>query len=100
MATIKLLEPFKDRTHTITADNGKEFAHYKKITEALDTAFYFAHLYHSWERGPNENTNRLIMQYFPKNTDNKTVDDEDVYNVMQKLNNRPRKSLGLKHRSR
>jgi transposase, IS30 family len=95
-ATIKLLEPFMHRTHTITADNGKEFAYHKKITEALETAFYFAHPYHSWERGLNENTNGLIRQYFPKNTDFKTVDDLDVYNVMQKLNNRPRKSLGFK----
>lgn len=95
-ATIKLLEPFMDRTHSITADNGKEFAYHKKITDALQTAFYFAHPYHSWERGLNENTNGLIRQYFPKNTDFKTVDDEDVYNVMQKLNNRPRKSLGFK----
>ena len=92
-ATIKLLEPFIDRTHSITADNGKEFAYHKEITQALETAFYFAHPYHSWERGLNENTNGLIRQYFPKNTDFKTVDDEDVYNVMQKLNNRPRKSL-------
>lgn len=95
-ATIKLLEPFIDRTHSITADNGKEFAYHKEITQALETAFYFAHPYHSWERGLNENTNGLIRQYFPKNTDFKTVDDEDVYNVMQKLNNRPRKSLGFK----
>ena len=95
-ATIKLLTPFIDRTHSITADNGKEFAYHKKITEALDTAFYFAHPYHSWERGLNENTNGLIRQYFPKNTDFKTVDEKDVYNVMQKLNNRPRKSLGFK----
>jgi transposase, IS30 family len=95
-ATIKLLEPFVHRVHTITADNGKEFAYHKKITEALKTAFYFAHPYHSWERGLNENTNGLIRQYFPKNTDFKTVGDLDVYNVMQKLNNRPRKSLGFK----
>jgi IS30 family transposase len=95
-ATIKLLKPFIDRTHSITAGNGKEFAYHKKITESLKTAFYFAHPYHSWERGLNENTNGLIRQYFPKNTDFKTVDDEDVYNVMQKLNNRPRKALGFK----
>ncbi|MCP3689457.1 MAG: IS30 family transposase, partial [Gammaproteobacteria bacterium] len=48
----------------------------------------FAHPYHSWERGLNENTNGLIRQYFPKQTDFKTVSDDDVYNVMQKLNPR------------
>jgi IS30 family transposase len=95
-ATIQLLEPFKDRLHSITADNGKEFSYHEQISEALDTAFYFAHPYSSWERGLNENTNGLIRQYFPKKTDFKTVTDEEVYNVMEKLNNRPRKSLGFR----
>ena len=95
-ATIQLLEPFKDRLHSITADNGKEFAYHTQISKELDTAFYFAHPYSSWERGVNENTNGLIRQYFPKKTDFKTVTDEEVYNVMEKLNNRPRKSLGFR----
>ncbi len=84
------------RTHSITADNSKEFAYHKEITGALKTAFYFAHPYHSWERGLNVNTNGLIRQYFSKISDFKTVDDENVYNVMKKLNNRPRKFLGFK----
>ena len=95
-ATIQLLEPFKDRLHSITADNGKEFAYHELISKKLDTAFYFAHPYSSWERGTNENTNGLIRQYFPKKTDFKTVTDEEVYNVMEKLNNRPRKTLGFR----
>lgn len=95
-ATIQLLEPFKDRLHSITADNGKEFAYHEQISKELDTAFYFAHPYSSWERGVNENTNGLIRQYFPKKTDFKTVTDEEVYNVMEKLNNRPRKSLNFR----
>lgn len=94
-ATIQLLKPFKDRLHSITADNGKEFAYHEQISKELDTAFYFAHPYSSWERGLNENTNGLIRQYFPKNTDFKTVTDEEVYIVMEKLNNRPRKSLNF-----
>lgn len=94
-ATIQLMEPFKDRLHSITADNGKEFAYHAQISKVLDTAFYFAHPYSSWERGLNENTNGLIRQYFPKKTDFKTVTNEEVYNVMEKLNNRPRKSLGF-----
>lgn len=94
-ATIQLMEPFKDRLHSITADNGKEFSYHAQISKVLDTAFYFAHPYSSWERGLNENTNGLIRQYFPKKTDFKTVTNEEVYNVMEKLNNRPRKSLGF-----
>jgi len=94
--TIELMQPFAERVHTITADNGKEFAYHEEISEALNTSFYFAHPYSSWERGLNENTNGLIRQYFPKGTDFKTVTDEDVYNMGKKMNNRPRKKLGFK----
>jgi len=54
--------------HTITCDNGKEFAAHEEIAEALNAAIYFAHPYASWERGTNENTNGLIRQYIPKGT--------------------------------
>jgi IS30 family transposase len=59
-ATISLLKPFKDVVHSITADNGKEFAHHGKISKALSADVYFAHPYSSWERGLNENTNGLL----------------------------------------
>jgi IS30 family transposase len=71
-ATIALLKPFEDVVHTITPDNGKEFAYHVQISKALSTDVYFAHPYSSWERGLNENTNGLLRQYFPKNTDFKT----------------------------
>ena len=64
-ATIELLTPFQSVVHTITADNGKEFAYHDQITKALDAEVYFAHPYSSWERGLNENTNGLLRQYFP-----------------------------------
>lgn len=64
-ATIELLSPIKDRIKTITADNGKEFAEHQKIAEKLGIDFFFAHPYHSWERGSNENLNGLIRQYIP-----------------------------------
>jgi IS30 family transposase len=95
-ATIKLLRPYKDRTHTITADNGKEFALHEEIARELATGFYFAHPYHSWERGANENTNGLIRQYFPKDTNFLDVSDEEVYEAVRRLNARPRKKLGYK----
>jgi hypothetical protein len=47
---------------TKTYDNGKEFAHHKLVAEILEAEAYFAHPYHSWERGLNENTNGLIRQ--------------------------------------
>jgi IS30 family transposase len=50
----------KHRVHTITSDNGKEFAEHETIAEKLNKGFYFAHPYASWERGLNENLNGLI----------------------------------------
>ena len=95
-ATIALLKPYKDVVHSITADNGKEFAYHEKISKALSTDFYFAHPYSSWERGLNENTNGLLRQYFPKSTDFKTVTQAEVKRAVTRLNSRPRKSLGFK----
>lgn len=93
-AAIDALSPYKQQLHTITADNGKEFAKHKEIAEGLDIRFYFARPYHSWERGANENTNGLIRQYIPKGTDFSELTEEQIREVEWKLNNRPRKSLG------
>jgi len=91
--TIEVLFPIKDLIHTITGDNGKEFADHKTISEQLELGFYFAHAYHSWERGANENTNGLIRQYIPKKTDFSTITEEYIEYVQKKINNRPRKRL-------
>ncbi len=95
-ATIALLQPYLDKTFTITADNGKEFAGHEEIAEKLNTSVYFAHPYHSWERGLNENTNGLIRQYFTKGSSFENITDEAVETVMDKLNHRPRKRLNYK----
>jgi IS30 family transposase len=95
-ATIELLKPYKGVVHTITADNGKEFAYHEKITEALGALVYFADPYCSWQRGLNENTNGLLRQYWPKSTDFKKVSAREVKAVILELNNRPRKKLGFK----
>lgn len=94
-ATIELLRPYRSALHTITADNGKEFAYHEQITKALSVPVYFAHPYHSWERGLNENTNGLLRQYWPKSTDFKAVTPAQVIPVLEQLNNRPRKTLGF-----
>jgi len=94
-AIIQLLRPYKDNVLTITADNGKEFTRHKKISKALKADVYFAHPYHAWERGLNENTNGLLRQYFPKKMDFRKIDDDSIYHVMERLNNRPRKTLGF-----
>lgn len=96
MAIIRLLLPLNDHVKTLTSDNGKEFAEHKTIANALNTKFYFAHPYASWERGLNENTNGLIRQYFPKNRDFTTITQKEINHVMDRLNNRPRKCLGIK----
>jgi IS30 family transposase len=85
-ATIALLKPLKDVVHTITADNGKEFAYHEEISKALSADVYFAHPYSSWERGLNENTNGLLRQYFPKVTDLKKVEQIAVKRAVRRLN--------------
>lgn len=90
------LLPHKGRVHTITYDNGREFTDHAGMARDLDTRIYFAHPYASWERGLNENTNGLIRQYFPKKRDLTTVTEAELEHVMDKLNNRPRKSLGFR----
>ena len=91
-----MLEPIKAVIKTITSDNGKEFAYHKQVSQLLDTDFYFANPYHSWERGLNEHTNGLIRQYLPKKTDFTQVSKEDVITIQEKLNHRPRKVLNYR----
>jgi len=95
-ATIDLLSPHAAYLHTITADNGKEFSGHEKIAEALKTKVYFAHPYSSWERGLNENTNGLIRQYVPKGSSFDFVTNKTARKIMNRLNNRPRKSLNYR----
>lgn len=92
---VAMLLPCKGMLHTITSDNGKEFAEHKAIAEALGVDYYFAHPYHSWERGANENMNGLIRQYLPKGTSFDNLNDNVVRKIQDKLNNRPRKNLGF-----
>lgn len=91
-----MLTPHKNSCYTLTFDNGKEFANHEDIAQALDTLVYFAHPYHSWERGLNENTNGLIRQYFPKKTNLRKVTQPEVQLAINKLNHRPRKCLGYR----
>ena len=95
-AVIELMKLLPVRTHTITADNGKEFADHERIAKVLNADLYFAHPYSSWERGTNENTNGLIRQYFPKKRSFVTITQQEIEFVMDRLNNRPRKCLGFK----
>ena len=95
-AIIEMLTPYIDQVHTITFDNGGEFAEHKAIEEALGAKAYFAHPYSSWERGLNENSNGLLRQFIPKGTDLREVTDEEIRRAEQWLNLRPRKYLGFR----
>jgi IS30 family transposase len=95
-AIIELLLPEKDHVHTITFDNGKEFAYHRQIKDALGSDNYFAHPYSSWERGLNENHNGLIRQYLPKGMALDKVKTKEILKIQNILNNRPRKKLGYK----
>lgn len=79
---------------TITFDNGPENSDWQELEERTNIKTFFAHAYHSWERGTNENTSGLIRDYFPKKTDFTTIPNEELSFVERELNNRPRKRLG------
>ena len=94
-----ILESFIDirqRVHTLTYDNGKEFARHHVVDKILESQSYFAHPYSSWERGLNENTNGLIRQYFPKKSSFDELTPKQILEVQNKLNSRPRKCLDWK----
>jgi IS30 family transposase len=82
--------------HTLTVDNGPENQEWRETQETMNAQVYFAHPYHSWERGTNENTNGLVRRYFPKGTDFREVSDEEIARVEYALNTRPRKRHGFK----
>lgn len=93
---IKLIRKHDLRFSTITADNGTEFHDYANVERKTSAKFYFAHPYHSWERGSSENVNGLIRQYFPKRTSMAHITQHDCNAIMAKLNTRPRKRLGFR----
>ena len=78
---------------TLTLDNGPENQRWQELEERTSLKCFFAHAYHSWERGTNENTNGLIRDYFPKKTDFNTITNEQLQEVEYLLNTRPRKRL-------
>ena len=95
-AVTRLLHPHKDKCYTMTFDNGKEFAEHEIMAAKLNADVYFAHPYHSWERGLNENSNGLLRQYFPKGMELIEVTQEQVQWAVDRLNHRPRKVLGFR----
>jgi IS30 family transposase len=81
------------RRKTLTVDNGKEFSQFKELEQETGLKVYFADPYAAWQRGTNENTNGLLRFYFPKGTDFNAVPEEELEQIIGKVNQRPRKCL-------
>ena len=80
---------------SLTWDRGSELAQHKRFIVATDVAMYFCDPRSPWQRGTNENTNRLLRQYFPKGTDLKEYTQKHLNEIALKLNSRPRKTVGF-----
>jgi IS30 family transposase len=92
----RLLCAYAKHVHSITGDNGTEFADHQNIEKSLKTNFFFTHPYASWEKELIENTNKLIRQYIPKGTNLNEINQLQIKNIQHKINNRPRKNLNFK----
>jgi len=97
---IESIRAFRDipngKKKTITYDRGTEFADWELTEQQLRADIYFAHAYHSWERGTNENTNGLIRRYFPKKTLFANIKEAELERIVNEINYRPRKRLGYR----
>ena len=93
---------FKEKFKTVTYDNGVEFLDWKSIESSVlnkaekRTEVYFAHPYSSWERGTNENQNRMIRRFIPKGTNISKISNKEIKRIENWMNNYPRKILGYK----
>ena len=93
---------FKAKFKSITFDNGVEFLGWRSLEISIQglierrTTIYFAHSYSSWERGTNENQNRMIRRFIPKGTDIADVSEKQIQWIQDWMNNYPRKILGYK----
>lgn len=79
---------------TLTYDRGREMAHHQQITANTGVAVYFCDPYSPWQRGTNENTNGLVRQFLPKGTELSIYSQEQLDEITDQMNGRPRKTQG------
>ena len=93
-ALIKQARKLPDELYkSLTWDRGAELADHQRFTMETDIAVYFCDPQSPWQRGSNENTNRLLRQYFPQGTDLASHSQAHLNSVARELNERPRKTL-------
>lgn len=91
----KRLRKFPKRKRlTLTQDNGGENAQHQRLSQDLAIDVFFAHAYHAWEKGTNENTNGRIRRFLPKRTSMDDISEERIKEIEHWLNATPRKCLG------
>ena len=86
----KIITEYPGVIKSITSDNGSEFMRAGK-TEEENIAYYYAYSYSSWERGSNENNNKLIRSFIPKGTDISEISEEEIKEIEKWMNDYPRK---------
>lgn len=92
LASLKALKDLP--VHSLSLDNGSEFAWFRKLEESIDAPVFFAKPHAPWQRGSNENVNGLLRFFFPKGCDFLAVTDQQLQLVVDLVNSRPRKCLG------
>lgn len=94
LSIVERLGRIKRLVHTVTFDRGSEFAEDRTVEKQLKARAYFADPHSPWQRGCNENFNGLLRQYFPRKRDFSTITAQELQQVEDQLNDRPRKRLG------
>lgn len=95
-ALVRAIEEEYASVKTITFDNGTENVLHIEIRDTYEISTHFCDAYCSWQKGLVEEINGLIRQYFPRHINMNQVDQDRIYEIQEKLNNRPRKSLNYK----
>lgn len=93
---IKMTKEAKIQVRSITTDNPTEFTGHKEIAKGLGCVVYFAHPYSSWEKGAIENMNGLIKQYIPKKENFEKYTHQEIRQIQDKINGKPRKKIGFR----